>query len=412
MQKLPYLFVFFLLSFLAKTTKAQDVSGLWKGHITTPEKDLPFEVVIAKNGNDYKAWSLITFYTGKDTVRVMKNMTVQQNGNTIVLTDGEIIEDNFKEHLPKKIKQINELVLSNNYLIGKYKTEVPRNMRSSSGSVELKKINEPLFAKADIIEKITQKNILEALNGFEEPAMVKATTTAITKSETQETAQPVLQNKPDIQVSQSEIFTEFTGLNRFEYLAVLKPVQLKQIRLPDKMARPATFIIPRAFATLLPDKKPDVAIVQAPASAQAASPKTQPKTTSAKMPDYARADHLPTAKLENRKIENIETFTINTDSLLFSLYDNGEVDGDTVTVTINGRVIFDKQGLTTTAATKTIYLTPQLGDKIELVMYAENLGAIAPNTGLLIIQDGPVRREIRFSGDLQKSAGITLLRRL
>jgi hypothetical protein len=35
-------------------------------------------------------------------------------------------------------------------------------------------------------------------------------------------------------------------------------------------------------------------------------------------------------------------------------------------------------------------------------MYAENLGSIAPNTGLLVVKDGSNQYEVRFSGDLQK----------
>ena len=70
-----------------------------------------------------------------------------------------------------------------------------------------------------------------------------------------------------------------------------------------------------------------------------------------------------------------------------------------------------KQGLSTTAITKTIYMTPDLGDSLQLIMYAENLGSIPPNTGLLILQDGNDRYEIRFAGDLQKNAAIILKRR-
>jgi len=39
-------------------------------------------------------------------------------------------------------------------------------------------------------------------------------------------------------------------------------------------------------------------------------------------------------------------------------------------------------------------------------MYAENLGKLAPNTGLLIVYDGTDRYEIRFSGDYKKNAAI------
>jgi hypothetical protein len=115
--------------------------------------------------------------------------------------------------------------------------------------------------------------------------------------------------------------------------------------------------------------------------------------------------------LNKRSIETIQTVYFKTDSLMLTLYDNGEVDGDTVSVVVNGRVIMGKKGLSTKAITETLYLTPEMGDSLQMIMYAENLGTIAPNTGLLIIQDGKDRYEIRFSGDLTKNAAIIFKRR-
>ena len=77
---------------------------------------------------------------------------------------------------------------------------------------------------------------------------------------------------------------------------------------------------------------------------------------------------------------------------------------------MNGTVIMPRVGLTTNAVKKTIY-TKDAGDSIQLVMYAETLGTIPPNTGLLIVYDGNDRYEIRFSGDMQKSSGIVFRRR-
>jgi hypothetical protein len=116
------------------------------------------------------------------------------------------------------------------------------------------------------------------------------------------------------------------------------------------------------------------------------------------------------ADLARRKTEIIQSVAFKSDSLKISLYDNGEVDGDTVSVVLDNKVIIARQGLTTKAATITVY-TGDLGDSVELVMYAENLGRIPPNTGLLILQDGDERYQIRFSGDLQNNSAITLRRK-
>ncbi len=119
----------------------------------------------------------------------------------------------------------------------------------------------------------------------------------------------------------------------------------------------------------------------------------------------------PALDLAKRQIETIQQLYIESDSLQFTLYDNGEVDGDTVSVALNGNTIVSRQGLNTTAFTKTVYMTPDLGDSIQLIMYAENLGSLAPNTGLLVLLYDNKRQEIRFSGDLNKNAAITLRRK-
>jgi hypothetical protein len=119
----------------------------------------------------------------------------------------------------------------------------------------------------------------------------------------------------------------------------------------------------------------------------------------------------PAAALTERKTEVIRSIPFSSDSLVLSLYDNGEVDGDTVSVVLNGKVIVARQGLTTKAIRITVHTTPEMGDSMQLIMYAENLGAIPPNTGLLIVQDGDQRNEIRFAGDMQKSSAVILRRK-
>lgn len=119
---------------------------------------------------------------------------------------------------------------------------------------------------------------------------------------------------------------------------------------------------------------------------------------------------LPAANVANRTTVLQQTVNFTSDSLLLSLYDNGEVDGDTVSVLMNGQLILAKQGLSTTAIKKVIYI-PLGTDEVELLMYAESLGSIPPNTGLLVVRDGKNLYEVRFKGDLQKNASIVFKRK-
>ena len=113
----------------------------------------------------------------------------------------------------------------------------------------------------------------------------------------------------------------------------------------------------------------------------------------------------------NRKIVKIRDIDFSSDSLLLSFYDNGTIDGDTVTVSLNGKILVEKLGLKANAFRITIPTAIKPGDSLLLVMQAESLGLIPPNTGLLIIQDGSIRNEIRFEGDLQKSSAVMLRRK-
>ena len=114
--------------------------------------------------------------------------------------------------------------------------------------------------------------------------------------------------------------------------------------------------------------------------------------------------------IAGRKSEFTQEVYFKSDSLILTLYDNGEIDGDTVSVYLNGEVVMPSQGLKSSAIRKTIHM----GDGLEtftLVMFAESLGKYPPNTGLLVIRDGNDVYNLRFSSDFQKSSGIVFRRK-
>jgi len=116
------------------------------------------------------------------------------------------------------------------------------------------------------------------------------------------------------------------------------------------------------------------------------------------------------AVIGGRKSEFSQVVNFKSDSIILSLYDNGEIDGDTVSVYMNGEVLMANQGLKAAAIRKTIYL-PAGNDEFTLVMFAESLGKYPPNTGLLVIRDGNDIYNLRFSSDFQKSSGIVFKRK-
>jgi hypothetical protein len=114
---------------------------------------------------------------------------------------------------------------------------------------------------------------------------------------------------------------------------------------------------------------------------------------------------------DQRKNKLLETIGIQSDSLILSFYDNGVVDGDAISVYVNGQNVISNARLTEAAIKKTVYFTSTNSDSIQLTLTAENLGSLPPNTGLVVIQDGENKYQIHFSADLQTNATIVFRKR-
>lgn len=107
--------------------------------------------------------------------------------------------------------------------------------------------------------------------------------------------------------------------------------------------------------------------------------------------------------LKNRSNELMKTLTVTDDEVTVKLYDNGEIDGDTISVYLDNKLMLSSKRLT--AAPLIIKFT--LDDdntEHELTMVAENLGRIPPNTSLMIVESGEQRFDVRITSTEQKNA--------
>lgn len=111
------------------------------------------------------------------------------------------------------------------------------------------------------------------------------------------------------------------------------------------------------------------------------------------------------SKLEKRKSSVLKTIEVENKSIKIDLYDNGEVDGDSISLYYNKKLLLSNKRLSEKAIS--LKLSFDEDNEInELVMYAENLGTIPPNTALMIVTDGPNRYEVRITSDFEKSGVI------
>ena len=81
-----------------------------------------------------------------------------------------------------------------------------------------------------------------------------------------------------------------------------------------------------------------------------------------------------------------------------------------MSVVLNGKVIVANQGLSTNAIRVVIHITPDLGDSLQLTMYAENLGSIPPNTSYLVAIVGKKQYEARLFADEGTSALVRFIK--
>jgi len=95
------------------------------------------------------------------------------------------------------------------------------------------------------------------------------------------------------------------------------------------------------------------------------------------------------------------------DSIELSFYDNAEIDGDSISLFLNGKLIFEHIRLTEKAYTVKLSVS-ELQDTSELIMVAENLGAIPPNTSLMVAVVGDKRYEAQLASTENSSAMIRL----
>ncbi len=121
---------------------------------------------------------------------------------------------------------------------------------------------------------------------------------------------------------------------------------------------------------------------------------------------------LTETETEFVKRENIvqKVLEVESDTLHLLFYDNGEIDGDIISVFYNQELILNYQKLTHKAIRMDIILDPSKEEN-EISIFAENLGLIPPNTALMIVRDGKNEYNVNMSSNLQNNAVVKIKRR-
>jgi hypothetical protein len=113
-----------------------------------------------------------------------------------------------------------------------------------------------------------------------------------------------------------------------------------------------------------------------------------------------------------RKREKIFTkeIPVTGDSLELRFYDNAEVDGDSISLFLNDKLIFQHIRLTASAYTIKLAVSELLPVN-ELIMVAENMGSIPPNTSYMVAINGKEQYDAYLASTEGSSAMIRLTRK-
>jgi hypothetical protein len=120
-------------------------------------------------------------------------------------------------------------------------------------------------------------------------------------------------------------------------------------------------------------------------------------------------EKLVTSFSQRKNILSTE-IEIESDSVRISFYDNGDIDGDSISVFINEIPVLTHQPLSEKALNMYLAIDSAHANT-EITMYAENLGLYPPNTALMIITDGSKRHEVFLSSSLTQNSSVVLKRR-
>jgi hypothetical protein len=108
------------------------------------------------------------------------------------------------------------------------------------------------------------------------------------------------------------------------------------------------------------------------------------------------------------KEEHVREVKVDTGTLYLEFYDNGQIDGDSITLLVNKKVVLSHQLLGLKPAKMEVMV--DLNNRMqEVEMVAENLGTIPPNTALLVIKSSKQQYRLYLTSTEMKSAKVRFI---
>jgi len=366
MKRFVLLAVLFLL--LGKAD-GQSISGQWKGGFNSggrPDANGQTQYVLELEvkGTQVSGYSYTYFAGYEKRYYVICRLTgsYDKKSKSLEVTEVEKVKANTPPDFLDCL-QIHSLTYmkgtdSREVLVGRWKPARPQD-NCGTGATELER-----KALVKVVPKTTPPSTASRSNPKNSTGTAKTTTPAPKNGSTSKTTTPASKTGSTAKTTTPAPKTSTTA----------------------KSATPKTTTPPVAEVT----KKPETIEKNLPSIEKPKAPSTIQQTTT---------------KLNMRSKQVIKTVEVEANSFRVDLYDNGQIDGDTISVFYNGKLMVSRQRLSTEPISIQITLDPNKEDN-ELVMFAENLGTIPPNTALMIVTVAGKRYEVNISSSEQTSGTV------
>ncbi len=359
---------FLLLLFLSFSflLNAQMITGVWKGKVGSNIKPTKLELKLVQRGDSLFGTSY--YYESANNYRrfSVKGYFNQQT-NEVVWWDDELIEHATTIGRILSMSEI-PLLMEADFNCpgdGTMKLEgkaVTKEENKNKGLVNLDKVEQPLFTDEWnwVIENYTV--------GANDPEIIDSIATVYQKEKSQVIAAPAL---------------------------------------PKPQPGMVVVTLPKKEETVV-QKEPEV--IKKDTVLQIAKAEAPPAPPKEKKPELiAKPPAIEEKFIQRKKIFTTE-LPLEGDTVEIHFYDNAEIDGDSISLFMNNVLVFEHVRLSDKPHIVK-FAVKDLSETNELVMVAENLGSIPPNTSYMIAYINNQRYAANLASTENSSAMIRFVRK-
>jgi len=378
-QHLTKLFFYFLFFISGHSANAQDLTGIWRGYFNTESGDqYKVELQIEQNSAHHITGVSYSYLTTVFYGKALLAGNYNQNGKNALIQETKTVEVKMSggsvtcimNYMLNYAQSGKEEFLEGTFTSAYEQTDaamgVKRGGNCGGGKIFLRKVTTSDF----YVEPFLRTN--PAFNKPDKPAPPK-TTTAINKPNV--THAPTTKATPPV---------------------TKKPAAKKPAQQPLAKKNTPKPTIKQPTAQTITIKRDTTHKISMPPVAVQEAPKKELPRPSLTIPPTFR----------NRENNVIQTLNVTGDQeVTIKIYDNGEIDDDTVSVYLDNKLILGNKRISASPLIYTFKVT-EAEPEHTVTMVAENLGRIPPNTSLMLVYIGGERYEVYISTNEQKNAVI------